>query len=655
MRLPFARRLSHDVSPSPLGINGGPDASRSGNSASNSGTERVVPRFSPSNEKNSSQSFRRLNQLYTQGNTKLTSYLTSPISAVVSLTEKRQASERMKTSDVRSESNGDVDESFGAPTPIDISTESRNQHERPLLLKGPSRRLSVRSRQSRRTRNSLRATLDRSDGGDNQQRVKLSGMGYLQLRAASLPLCISNRDENNVAENPIVSALLESLKKIHLCDVKLLGRDGVTVNAPGYLLAVNSSIIEGMLYPTAQSEPTSIHEDRSEKKQAIAVPSVSSTRKIDIPFADEPAISASVHFLASQNLPTSLDIRTICKVYLIGKLFRINLLADEAYRKGRIMINKLPCLACAAFDESTGSEREGEEHDWWGLSFGYGNHELGAYALECLLDAPVKTFLRGGTKFLRVESMGIILGNRDMDTDELTIFQILRSWVKEADGSHEEKVLAARSLVRHIDFSLISPSALKHQVECCEFVEKSHVDAALQEIELRLSNRSPDELEHVVVSGAGNPNVNGIYVRMEEDIGLDADDILFVKEAEEYENCPDFGLFRHRNMWTIACCTDYSNALYFCEVESDNKTSNRGITPMLGWRVASGSEPAPECHWFASKDEKKRIGSGDAPNLEDYYKDNRANDCSTSHDMDNSEFALMMCFTHFSCVSEQCT
>jgi len=464
-------------------------------------------------------------------------------------------------------------------------------------------------------------------------------MGYLQLRAASLPVSFRNLDEDNAAENLIVSAMLESLKKMHLCDVKLLGRDGVTVNAPGYLLAVNSSIIEGMLYTTAQSEPTAIQEDRSEKEQAAAVPSVAPTRKIDIPFADEPAITASVHFLASQNLPPNLDIRTICQVYLIGKLFRINLLADEAYRKGRILINKLPCLACAAFDESTGSEREGEENDWWGLSFGYGNHELGAYALEFLLDAPVKTFLRGGTKFLSVDSMGVILGNGDMDTDELTIFQILRSWVKEADGSQEEKVLAARSLVRHIDFSLISPSDLKHQVECCEFVDKSHVDAALQEIELRQSNRSPDELEHVVVSGAGNPNVNGIYVRMEEDIGLEADDILFVKEAEECENCPDFGLFRHRNVWTIACCTDYSNALYFCEVESDTKTSNRGITPKLGWSVVSGSEPPPECHWFASKEDNARIGNGDAPNLENYYKENRANDLSSSHDMENSDYS----------------
>lgn len=419
------------------------------------------------------------------------------------------------------------------------------------------------------------------------------------------------------------------------------------MNAPDYLLAIHSSVIEGILYPVVLP---SIQEDESEREgmDNFHSPPTSSVRKVDVPFATEPAISAALHFLVAQNLPTDLsDSRVMCQIYFIGKLFKINALADEVCRQGRLMINKssstdMPEKVCAAFDECSALERAGEEHKWWNLSFG-GINELKEYALECLLDAPAKILLRGGgAKYLSADSVNEILSHPDMDTDELTMFLILNKWVKEFEGAHESKMVVAKILVKKIDFSLIPPEHLRSQVLGCDFVEKADVDAALRDIELKNSTRSPDEFEHVVVEGAGQTNVNGMYIRLEEDIGMDGSDVVFVKEATyEDGDFVDFGLYLHRNSWAIASCADYSNVLYSREI--DMNTLNRKQTPEDGWVVKEGVGPAPMCHWSASKENLRGNRNRDAPNIEDFHEDVWQHKKRSTH-LNNSEFSSFLLF-----------
>jgi hypothetical protein len=504
-------------------------------------------------------------------------------------------------------------------TPLPKNSENPPQYDRKLLVTtGPSLRLSHRRRQSRRVRNSW-----------NKKNLAAGnrGMGYMQLRAAGISTHVLNTADKG--ENRVASAMLQSLKKKHLCDLELVGGDGESVFAPGYLLAIQSSVADRILYPEVLA---TLKEDASERMVEYCLPTLV-TNKIHIPFATSSAISAAAHFLAAQSLPSNWDVRVICQLYLIGKLFKINSLEDEAYRNGRVMMNKVPHLACAVFDECRAAQRNGEEKDWWGFSF-QGSNDLGAYSLECLLDAPANTLLRGrGTKFLSSDSIDDILCNKDMDTDELTCFHILKQWVNDAEGTQEEKILAAKSLVHHIDLSLISPDDLKFQVRSCSFVEAADVDKALREIELAESNRSPDELEHVIVEGAGDPNVNGMYVRMEEDIGLELDDVVFVKEAEEGADYMDYGLFLQQNKWSISSCTDYSNVLYSCEIGPDISSAERGVTPKLGWKTEKGAERPPVCHWCASKVKTTDRLKGDAPNIEDYKEQAYLKKSSTSaHD-----------------------
>jgi hypothetical protein len=247
------------------------------------------------------------------------------------------------------------------------------------VAKGPSWKLSERRNQTRRTRNSVFKSLANLSEDEK----------YSELRHKKDP---GKEDLRNF----VVAAMLGSLKKKHLCDVELVGGDGVTVNAPDYLLAIHSSVIEGILYPVVLP---SIQEDESEREgmDNFHSPPTSSVRKVDVPFATEPAISAALHFLVAQNLPTDLsDSRVMCQIYFIGKLFKINGLADEVCRQGRLMINKssstdMPEKVCAAFDECSALERAGEEHKWWNLSFG-GINELKEYALECLLAMLLQKF-----------------------------------------------------------------------------------------------------------------------------------------------------------------------------------------------------------------------------------------------------------------------
>lgn len=456
-------------------------------------------------------------------------------------------------------------------------------------------------------------------------------------------------------QNLVMQKILSSFSKSHLCDTQLLGCDGTVVMAPSYLLALHSSVIEDIIYPpssrgrlssSSRGTPSllmSIGEDPFESEGGDTpdpvrnfsdvdahpyydIPGGPVTHKIDVPFATEAAISIFLHFLAALSLPTNVeDVRVMCQVYFIGKLFQISPLADEACRKGRILINQSsPEMTCAAFDECKAFEKMGGEiHNWWGYSF-KGINEMKSYALDCVLDAPAKLLLRGGgVKYLSPDSLREILGHKDLDSDELTVFDILKRWMEDFDGDYDRKVTAAKILAKTINFSLIPPEELRDIVSQCDFVEKTVVDAALHAIEVRNSTQSIKDLEHVIVEGSGQDHVNGVYVRLEEDIGMDADDIVFVKEAS-YENGDnlDFGLYLHHDTWSIASSVDYSNVLYSCKLKLNAIHPERA--PELGWVVKGGTAPAPSCHWNAGKEViKRRPNNSDAPNIEDLFEDVR--------------------------------
>lgn len=146
------------------------------------------------------------------------------------------------------------------------------------------------------------------------------------------------------------SVLLKSLSNKNLCDVEMVGKDGVPVEAPSYILAAHSDVLEKMLHA-------------GESK--TGPPPTTST--VDVPFASYDAIDAAIHFLVTRSLPEGLEhdsnefnLRCICQVYTFGRLFKIPSLKDHAYRIARLLMAKCKSkssLVCAAFDECNACQR----------------------------------------------------------------------------------------------------------------------------------------------------------------------------------------------------------------------------------------------------------------------------------------------------------
>lgn len=183
-----------------------------------------------------------------------------------------------------------------------------------------------------------------------------------------------------IIEEPLPNVILRSLEgKSSLCDVELIGKDEVPVQAPKFLLAVHSEVFEGMLYPSKKSATETSEEKGGEGSESgvqwfeydagseegseggdddTEPPNSNIEIKVAIPFADYDAIEASMKFLATRSLPDFLEtdanefiIRSICQIHLIGRAYKIHCLTNHAYRMARRILNKMPKLVCAAFDE----------------------------------------------------------------------------------------------------------------------------------------------------------------------------------------------------------------------------------------------------------------------------------------------------------------
>jgi len=461
-------------------------------------------------------------------------------------------------------------------------------------------------------------------------------------------------------ETSLSSIVLKTLSNKKMCDVEMVGKDDIPVEVPSYLLAAHSEVFEEMFYSGSLEEEDD-DDEKKKKKNACLVKKVSSSstegKKIKgnedkeegndepssclytlkLPFAAWDAIEASVNFLAAHSLPEGLkddvyefNLRSICQVYLFGRLFKISTLVNQAYRTARLFMNKKPHLVCAAFDEclATTGVVEGMEFD-----LPTSLDEIKAYALDYMRESPLTTLLEGGTSFLNAHSIEAIICDQDMDADEFTMFTILSAWVK-ANSAH---VATGKKLVSNINLAYIRTDHLNGAVKHCGFVDPKDVAAALKEIDDMKANQSPREKEHVVVEGAGIDDVNGIYVRMEEDIGLDGgEEVMFIKEPcgtedeegeEEEEHFTEYGLYLMRSTWAITPCVDYSNILYACELPSSEGRegcARRNEAPKRGWTTAGGTHPPPTCTWNPSKNTTSNHGnhrddskSYVAPNLAD--------------------------------------
>ena len=209
------------------------------------------------------------------------------------------------------------------------------------------------------------------------------------------------------------------------------------------------------------------------------------------------------------------------------------------------------------------------------------------------------------TQFLSAELIEAVICNHEIDVDKTAMLNILMSCMTQ-DKDHLE---VDKRLMAHIQLCHVKPDRLKYLVRKCRFVAATAVDAALREIEEALVKVAPEDQEHVWVTGAGPRGVGGHYVRLKNDIGMDEEEVMFVKEDD---GGPDCSLILLQSTWAIALAVDISSLLYWCEV-----TLGLFLPRALkfGWRTVTGEDTAPTCTWNPSKADKLSRKPYTAPNL----------------------------------------
>jgi hypothetical protein len=429
-----------------------------------------------------------------------------------------------------------------------------------------------------------------------QRNLFLKGGSSTNL-TANVTAYLSARVE---AEKPVVadvydhsSAISRALMKPHMLDVKLKGADGEIIPANSFILGCYSPVLEEAFF---KKKKFAMYD---EKKQ-----------KLNVDFCNGSVLKAAVHHCFTGELPSDFNVsdnteeiaRDLAQLGRFASTFHMRALGEVSYRAARKLINRRAVLACAIFDEL------------FSLDNAAGFDSIKGYALDTIREMPMDTLLGGGVQWMSENSVECIMQDQDMDVDEFYMFKILNAWEQGAERV-ENRVSKARKMAENIELKFIAVELIKSQIRGSGYFEEENIRASIRAIEETLASRDPHEMERVIVEGAGLAHVNGIYVRVLEELGMAEEDILFVKEADD--GISDVGLYLYNEKWTIAMCTDYSNCFYRCPDNTSRQVSE--LVPRNGWTTSyGGQDPAPTCTYLPNT---RSVRSSQttvlAPNLEE--------------------------------------
>jgi len=426
---------------------------------------------------------------------------------------------------------------------------------------------------------------------------------YLAARVGSESHFIAARRESKMPNVAVGiydhgAALSSGSVKGHMMDISLVGKDDVLVKAARFILACYSPVLEEVFYKGREC----LHYHKSDDGVGL---------QLVVGFCSEEVLLAAVHHCFSGELPTEFSttspreqvVRNLAQLNHFAYMYKFSGLGEVTYKALRKLINARPVLSCAIFDELSYREGVGSIDS------------IKRYALDTMREMPMDTLLAGGVQWMREESVEAIMQDQDMDVDEFYMFKILNAW---AFYNPKERVPVARQLSEHIELKYIDPELLESDVKKSKFFPEKKIMEAVNLIKNSLANRDPSEMERVLVEGAGTELVNGIYCRVDEDLGISEEEFLFVKEADD--GFSDVGLYLWGTKWHIAMCTDYSNCFYSCADPPSRSCTE--LVPATGWGVQyNGKGPAPYCTYLPITRMGRSTGSTQksmmAPSLEE--------------------------------------
>jgi hypothetical protein len=439
----------------------------------------------------------------------------------------------------------------------------------------------------------------------------------------------------------VIADLMDGLtSRPTLHDFFLLSNCGVRVGAARFLLSCRSPILEELL----EQNP-----DMMELELNYSV----ATLQAALEYIVTNELSKTL-LAADENAAT---IRGLVQLSHLGETYRIAGLYETAFRIIRVVVNKIPALALAVYDEV--AQYEFESAAKYGNRFAakqMQDDSMETYALQIIADAPF-TALHGpgshgpGVQYLSINRLEALCCNKLLQLEEVDFFHALVKWCEvvlnwssrstayfnyqqeEQNGDAKEKDDAkdeedeedikrkeeqrdrVKEIAKTIELRFIEPSELITTVKDSELVDYTSILEAMadQALEAQLMDgkefsnyRGNQYLERVVVRDAGSMDVNGIYLRQDKEDFRDYE-ALYLKTSERRNG--EYGLFIWNAVWNIAPLADLSNVCYTCHPVSDsiisatasmhnmrqaaNHTAADTKPPAQGWEVSPNGTAPP--------------------------------------------------------------
>jgi len=379
--------------------------------------------------------------------------------------------------------------------------------------------------------------------------------------------------------HPVVEALMIAMTKNHMLDVTLRGKEGVEVKTSRYVLACRNEALEELLF---KDDPPATFVAIGEYSQDTIL------ALVEYCFTGELTKSPLSKLTADAA-------RGLVELAELAHGYHFQVLYDEVYQMARTLMNRYPAFACAIFNKATGANVK----------------EFAEYALQTIELCPEKALLgeESGIQHLCPERVEIILSNHEMDVDEMSVFRMLSRWF-ECRENADEGMEVAKRLSAKIDLTRIETRDLQTSIKQSDFFDQNIVDKVITQQSIRASNgtlsfsslsrkqqHSEDcSQERVLVSGAGDSGVNGLYYReseCNEEAENQEDSIIHF--SKDRDSSGAFGLYLWGDVWGIALEVDLSNTYYQCQRTSGNQV------PEVGWTTGiQGESPPPTCTWISA-------------------------------------------------------
>lgn len=352
------------------------------------------------------------------------------------------------------------------------------------------------------------------------------------------------RDRNH----PLVKALVAALQKEHMLDVTLVGREGVQVRASRYVLACRCEKLEKKLY----------HSGTHPQVELVHLGDY--TDKVLRGFVEYCFTGELVEFSSGDWSPSTVT--DVIELFRMAQDYCFRLLKNEVYQLARKVMNCRPPLATLFYNDAAS--------------------DIQSYARQTLLECSREALFADESFVDRLSAERIegLVG----DLEELDAIKLCAKWMATTDAANATEV--ARRLASTIDLTEL------HMTDNVQTILKESGlfddDTIRQATKSACKAKERMNVDRVLVEGAGEESVNGIYYRSDED----EEECMYVKD------CGTMGLHCWNNRWHIGRTYDLSHSLY--------------ISTPMGWRsVLTEHDPPPDCTWMPKVE--SRVDSFDLP------------------------------------------